>query len=91
MSMACRLKMLLYSTSTYSKINSNYGYITSLEKIKHFASTSFYQIELDVPRLTNYVSDTAQSDASKIQAREMCHKALVNYVKRNHVYSYIQS
>ncbi len=77
--------MWLKASLAYNFMKSNPDYISKLQNSDLFPCASFYNIELDVPRLQFPGYMTIE------ELREMARDVLYNYSKRNSIYSYIQS
>jgi hypothetical protein len=55
LSMQCRLKFYSQCIGLESRMQTQPNYFKHLSQQRHFACSSFQQIELDVPRLKNWV------------------------------------
>lgn len=61
-------------------MDSNKNYVAQLDQVDFFPSQSFYQIRLDVPRLS--LIESRKNNALKL---------FDNYTKRNSIANYLQS
>lgn len=94
LSMQCRLKFYSQCIGLESRMQTQPNYFKHLSQQRHFACSSFQQIELDVPRLKNWVSWGEREEhlpAIEHQMREMIKVCLHTYAKRNNIYPYMQS
>jgi hypothetical protein len=82
--------MWLRASLAENAIELNPNYVKKLQKMDLFPCSSFYNIELDVPRL-QFGTDVKLGSPEEKNLREMGRDLLYNYTKRNSIYSYIQS
>lgn len=82
--------MWLRASLADNAISANPGYVKQLREMDLFPCSSFYNIELDVPRL-QFGKEYVLGSSDEKNLRKMGRELLFNYTKRNAIYSYIQS
>jgi len=80
--------MWLRASLAENAIAVNPDYVKKLGAMDLFPCSSFYNIELDVPRL-QFATDIKLGSPEEKSLREMGRDLLFNYTKRNSIYSYI--
>ena len=83
--------MYLFASSARAMMKSHPDYYEQLQEIKPFANGSFCQIDLDIPRLMNFMRNKRRSEVTDAQIRALVRKTLKSYAKRNHLMTYLQS